>query len=238
MREKPMPKSPADPWKKAVKHLKSIDASWSDLIDRAGPCAIRPRDDHFSILVRSIIGQQISSKAAASIDAKLRELAGPTHEPAALLKLGEEPLRSVGLSGVKARYVLNLSEAVANGAVPLERIDTLSDDEVIKHLTSVKGVGVWTAEMFLMFALARPDVLPVGDLAIRTAIRNHHDLPEMPKPKECFPLAEPWRPYRTVASWYLWASLRLPKVEATVQEPTAIIEAKAEKTAPTSRKRK
>ena len=222
-----MPKAPADPWTKAVKHLKSIDDSWVDLIDRAGPCSMRPRDDHFSILVRSIIGQQISSKAAASIDAKLRDLAGHLHEPSALLALGETPLRSVGLSGVKARYVLNLSEAVATGKVPLDQIGTLTDDEIIAHLTSIKGVGVWTAEMFLMFALARPDVLPVGDLAIRTAMRNHLNLSEMPKPKECFPLAETWRPYRSVASWYLWASLKLPKVEASEPE--------AEKT---SRKRK
>ena len=233
-----MPKPPADPWKKAVKHLKSIDDSWVDLIDRAGPCTMQPRPDHFSILVRSIIGQQISSKAAASIDAKLRELAGSTHEPAALLKLGEEPLRSVGLSGVKARYVLNLSEAVTSGKVPLDQIETLDDDAIIKHLTSIKGVGVWTAEMFLMFALARPDVLPIADLAIRTAIRNHCKLDAMPKPKECVPLAEPWRPYRSVASWYLWASLKLPKAgEGEGARPSMAEPAVPQKPVKPSRKR-
>jgi DNA-3-methyladenine glycosylase II len=124
-----------------------------------------------------------------------------------LLEAGEPALRSVGLSGVKARYVLNLAEAVGSGRVPVEKAHHWTDDEVVDRLTSIKGVGVWTAEMFLMFSLARPDVFPVGDLGIRAALRDRLGLPDLPKPAACRELAEPWRPYRSVASWYLWRSL-------------------------------
>ena len=202
-----MPKPPPDPWASASAHLRALDGGWADLIDRVGPCVIRPRGDRFGTLVRAIIGQQISSKAAASIDAKLKGLTGDPHEPGALLGLGEMGLRGVGLSGVKARYVLNLADAVHSGAVQVDKAHTWSDEEVVSRLTAIKGVGVWTAEMFLMFALARPDVFPVGDLGIRAAIRDRLGLPEMPKPEFCRPLGEPWRPFRTAASWYLWRSL-------------------------------
>lgn len=200
-------RTPRDPWAEAVAHLRSLDGDWAALIERVGPCQIRPRKDRFGTLVRAIIGQQISSKAAASIDAKLRTLTGDPHTPKPLLAMGEAGLRSVGLSGVKARYVLNLAVAVDSGRVPLDRAHRWDDDEVVARLTSIKGVGVWTAEMFLIFSLARPDVFPVGDLGVRAAIRDRLGLPELPKPEVCRPLGEPWRPFRTVASWYLWKSL-------------------------------
>jgi DNA-3-methyladenine glycosylase II len=123
-----------------------------------------------------------------------------------LIALGEEALRGVGLSGVKARYILNLSEAVAGGTVRVDQFDGWDDDAIVASLTSVKGIGVWTAEMFLIFALNRPDVLPVGDLGVRVGIRDRHGLAELPGPQQCRDLAEPWRPFRTVASWYLWRS--------------------------------
>ena len=193
-----------DRWNHAVSHLRGIDTRWSPLIDQAGLCTLRPRKDRFGTLVRAIIGQQISSKAAATIDARLRVLSGEPHQPAKILEIGEEGLRSCGLSGVKARYVLNLSEAVTNGQVPLSRIGALDDAEVIARLTSVKGIGPWTAEMFLIFSLNRPDVLPLGDLGVRAGLRSFYALDEIPSPRECMALAEPWRPFRSIAMWYLW----------------------------------
>ena len=198
-----------DPWANAVVHLNTADPHFGRLMARVGPCLIRPglRKDRFATLVRAIIGQQISSKAAASIDARLQELSGRPHAPEPLIAIGEVGLRSVGLSGVKARYVLNLAEAVRTEAVPLDKIHKWDDDTIIARLTTVKGVGVWTAEMFLIFALGRPDVFPVGDLAVRAALRDRFGLPDLPKPEAARSLAETWRPFRSVASWYLWRSL-------------------------------
>jgi DNA-3-methyladenine glycosylase II len=175
------------------------------MIDRIGPCRLEPRPDRFGTLVRAIVGQQISTKAAAAIDRRLRELGGDPHRPETMIELGLDALRSVGLSGVKARYILNLSEAVVRGDVPVDAFDDSWDDEAIaRSLTSVKGVGAWTAEMFLIFALGRPDILPVGDLGVRIGLRDRHGLAEIPKPRDCHTLAEHWRPYRSIAIWYLW----------------------------------
>jgi DNA-3-methyladenine glycosylase II len=188
-----------------------VDAHLRAIIDRVGPCRLEPRPDRFGTLVRAIIGQQISSKAAASIHGRLVALGGDPHRPDRLIALGESALRGVGLSGVKARYVLNLAEAVASGAVPLEAIDDSWDDAAItRALTSIKGIGIWTAEMFLIFALNRPDVLPAGDLGVRAALRDRHSLDQLPRPRECYALAELWRPYRSVASWYIWKGVDTP----------------------------
>ena len=201
------PRPPTDPWTDAVAHLRAVDPQWGPLIDRVGPCLIRPRADRFGTLVRAIVGQQISSKAAATIDAKLRALAGDPHTPEGIGAAGETGLRSVGLSGVKARYALNLSGAVQSGDVPLHEFHLWSDEAIVASLTTIKGVGVWTAEMFLIFSLSRPDVFPVGDLGVRAALRDRLALPDLPKPDACRTIAEPWRPFRSVASWYLWRSL-------------------------------
>ena len=195
-----------DPWAPAVAHLTSVDPRWTPVIERVGPCRLRPRKERFGTLVRAIIGQQISTKAAASIDARLRDLASGPHEPTALLRLGVDGLRSAGLSGVKAQYVLNLSEAVESGRLPLRRIGAWDDERIIARMTEIKGIGRWTAEMFLIFALNRPDVLPVHDLGVRVGFRDHYGLEELPGPKICAELAEPWRPFRTVAMWYFWRS--------------------------------
>jgi DNA-3-methyladenine glycosylase II len=199
-----------DPWSPAVALLRAASPTWGPVIDRIGPCTLRPRRDRFGTLVRAIIGQQISAKAAAAIDARLRALAGTPHQPKALLALGEEKIRGAGLSGVKARYVLNLAEAVDAGRIPLGRIGTFADAEIIARLTAVRGIGTWTAEMFLIFALNRPDVLPVGDFGVRVGLRDHHGWDRIPTPRECVTLAEPWRPFRTVAMWYLWKALDTP----------------------------
>ena len=220
-----------DPWLDAVTHLSAIDGEWSSLIERVGPCVLRPcKPSHrFATLVRAIIGQQISSKAAASIDARLRLLGGDPHEPEPLLALGEAGLRSVGLSGVKARYVLNLAEGVRSGTIPIQKFARWDDDAIVERLTTIKGVGVWTAQMFLIFAMNRPDVLPVADLGIRVALRDRHGLPALPGPAECHALTERLKPYRSVAMWYLWrgldkaAKIKLERVEppeSPASEPT------------------
>lgn len=202
---------PVDPWSEGVDFLRQLDPKWEAIIDEVGPCRLQPRPDRFGTLVRAIIGQQISSKAAASIDRRVREVAGEPHSPAAILQAGEATLRACGLSGVKARYVLNLAQAVHDGAVPLEEVHTWDDEAIIAALTSIKGVGPWTAEMFLIFALGRPDILSVGDLGIRVGLKDFYGLDEMPTPKECRELTEKWRPYRTVAMWYLWEGIDNPK---------------------------
>ena len=207
------------PWDQGVAFLRALDPKWEAIIDQVGPCRLQPRPDRFGTLVRAIIGQQISSKAATSIDKRLRDLCGEPHEPAPLLKVGEPGLRSVGLSGVKSRYVLNLSQAVQDGSIPLDELHTWEDEQVIAALTTVKGVGNWTAEMFLIFALGRADVLSVGDLGIRVGLRSFYGLDALPAPKDCRDLTEAWRPYRTIAMWYLWEQIDNPPAKAPATPP-------------------
>jgi DNA-3-methyladenine glycosylase II len=210
------PEKAVDPWAKAVRHLRKVDPHLREIIDRVGPCGLKPYPDRFGALVRSIVGQQISSKAAESIHTRLVAISGEPHQPARLIALGEEKLRSVGLSAAKARYVLNLAEAVATRQVPLDEFDDSWDDQAITtSLSSIKGIGVWTAEMFLIFALNRPDVLPTSDLGIRAGLRRRHGLDELPKPGDCHALAEAWRPYRSIASWYLWRGADTRAVETS-----------------------
>ena len=204
---------PVDPWAEAVAHLRAHDEKWAARIDRIGPCLLRTRPDRFATLVRAIVGQQISAKAATSIDRRLRDLAGETHRPDPLIALGEAGIRSAGLSGVKARYVLNLSEAVRSGSVPIDEFHDWEDEAIIRNLTAIKGVGTWTAEMFLIFGLGRADILSPGDLGIRVGLRNHHGLDDLPDPKTCRELTEALRPYRSVAMWYLWNEIDGPKAK-------------------------
>lgn len=196
-----------DPWGEATAHLCRVDPRWQPWIERVGPCPLRPRKDRFGTLVRAIIGQQISTAAARSIDAKVRDRFGDPHTPSGLLGAGEDGLRSVGISGPKARYLLGLAGFVDTGRLPLNRLGRWDDETIVERLTEVPGIGRWTAEMFLIFALNRPDVLPVHDLGVRAALELHFELEAPPKPSECHALAEPWRPFRTVAMWYLWRRL-------------------------------
>jgi DNA-3-methyladenine glycosylase II len=165
--------------------------------------------DHYGALVRAIVGQQLSTKAARSIYARLTErFAGRTPTPEQVLADEPEELRAAaGLSRAKVSYLRSLAEHVLSGELELERLDELSDEEVIAELVAVKGLGIWTAHMFLMFHLQRPDVLPVGDLGIRRAIERAYVLDELPDAAAMERIAEPWRPYRTLACRYLWRSL-------------------------------
>jgi DNA-3-methyladenine glycosylase II len=191
-------------WSHAENHLRSLDVRWRVRLERVGPCQLRPMKDHFGTLIRSIVSQQISTQAAKTIESRLRLLTGGLHEPDRILALEELTLRGAGLSRAKASYVRNLAEAVASGRLVLKRTSRMTDADLIEHLTAVKGIGRWTAEMFLIFSLNRPDVLPVGDLGVRAGIRDHFELEAVPPPSECHRLTETWRPYRSIASWYLW----------------------------------
>jgi DNA-3-methyladenine glycosylase II len=170
--------------------------------------AERPAE-HYGALVRSIVGQQLSTKAARAIYLRLTDrFGGRPPTPAEVLAEDPEELRAAaGLSRAKVAFLRSLAEHVIDGSLELERLDELSDDAVIAELVAVKGLGVWTAHMFLIFHLERPDVLPVGDLGVRRAIMNAYGLSELPAPAQMEELAEPWRPYRSVASLYLWRSL-------------------------------
>ena len=181
------------------------------IIKRHGACglgAARERFDHFAMLVRAIVFQQLSTKAATTIHGRLVALipdGQPT--PAALATLTEVQFRTAGISRQKAGYLRDLAEKVGSGRVPLDRVDAMTDDEVIEALTEIKGIGRWTAEMFLIFRLQRPDVLPVDDLGIMTAMQKAYKLRKRPDKKRMMKIGDAWRPYRSVASWYLWRSL-------------------------------
>jgi DNA-3-methyladenine glycosylase II len=195
-------------------HLRASDPVLCELIDAVGPLPDasdgRPqRDDHYGALVRSIINQQLSVKAGRAIYQRLLDRFDG-HPPAPEQVLADEPeeLRAaVGLSRAKVGFLRSLAEHVIEGSLELENLDDLSDDQVIAELIAVKGLGIWTAHMFLMFHLQRPDVLAVGDLGIRRAIEIAYGLPELPDPATIERIAEPWRPYRTLACRYLWRSL-------------------------------
>jgi DNA-3-methyladenine glycosylase II len=165
--------------------------------------------DAWAVLLRALVGQQLSAKAAATIFARLIEpYDGGMPTPQDLLDADEKDLRAAGLSGRKVEYVRDLSRHVAEGELDLDALATLSDEEVIEEITQVRGFGRWSAEMFLIFQLGRPDVLPVGDLGIRRAVERAYGLDELPTPDELERIADPWRPQRTLACLYLWESLR------------------------------
>ena len=194
-------------------HLRTADPTLGALIDTAGPDGLgdaragRP-DDHYGALVRAIVGQQLSTKAARTIYGRLCErFGGHTPTPAEILADDPEQLRSVGLSRAKASYLRSLAEHVVSGELELERFDALPDEQVEAELVAVKGLGQWTAHMYLMFHLQRPDVLPTGDLGIRRAVERAYGLPGLPDPAQLTEIAEPWRPHRTLACRYLWHSL-------------------------------
>lgn len=193
--------------------LADADPVMAGLIARIGPMSIekrrrgRPRDS-YGVLVRAIVGQQLSAKAAATIFERVLALYDgevPTAEQ--LLETDEEPLRAAGLSSRKVEYLRDLANHVVSGELEIERLGDLTDEKVIEEITAVRGLGVWTAHMFLIFHLEREDVLPVGDLGIRNAIKAEYGLDDLPTPAEMERMAEPWRPHRTLACLYLWESL-------------------------------
>jgi DNA-3-methyladenine glycosylase II len=192
----------------AIHHLTRQDPVLAAIIQATGACRLEYRAPTFETLVRSIVFQQLSGKVARVIYDRLAA-AVPEGEitPAAILKLRPDKMRRLGLSRQKIAYIRDLARQTARGTIVFESLAALADEAVIEHLTQVKGIGVWTAQMFLMFALRRKNVLPTGDLGVRTAIRKAYNLEELPKPDQIEELARGWHPYCTVASWYLWRSL-------------------------------
>jgi DNA-3-methyladenine glycosylase II len=193
---------------KAQRHLSRRDRVLKRLIATVGPCTLWHNPDRFGLLVRSIISQQISTKAALAIGARLKKALGRRGmRPASILALSDDALRTAGLSAAKARSLRDLAEKVHGKAIPLNELHTRQDEEVIACLVPVWGIGRWTAQMFLIFALGRLDVLPVDDYGLRAGVQRQYRLPELPARNQLAELAEPWRPYRTIATWYFWRSL-------------------------------
>jgi DNA-3-methyladenine glycosylase II len=197
--------------RKAILHLKTADPVLGSLIDRVGAYRIQYSEPSFATLVRSIVNQQLSGRVANVILGRLiTRLPGGKITPEAILKLTPARMRKAGLSKQKTTYIRDLARKTVRGHVKFEALADLPDHEVIEHLTQVKGIGVWTAHMFLIFGLQRLDILPTGDLGVRNAIRKAYGLDELPLPAQMEELAAAWRPYCSVASWYLWRSLEGP----------------------------
>jgi len=189
-------------------HLRSADPRLAGLIDRIGPCRMKLHPPEFCTLARAIVSQQLSSKAAATICGRLEQRLAPAGvEADAILRLAPEELRALGLSTGKTKYLRSLAERTLDGTINFTNLGSLPDEDVIHHLTSAQGVGVWTAQMFLIFALQREDVLPTDDLGIRNAMQRLYRLRKAPDAARMQKIAKPWRPYCSVACWYLWRSL-------------------------------
>ncbi|HMG69709.1 MAG TPA: DNA-3-methyladenine glycosylase [Gemmatimonadaceae bacterium] len=200
--------------RKAVAHLRKVDPALAQVIDKVGSYKGWPSSTgtHFDAVCRSIVFQQLSGKAAGTIHGRFQGLyGGRTPLPAELASATDEQLRSIGLSRQKSAYLKDLGSRVALGELPIETLHELSDEEVIAALTQVKGIGRWTAQMFLMFRLGRPDVLPDLDLGVQKGIQRTYRLRKLPTPERVKKIGAKWAPYRTVGSWYMWRLLDLPK---------------------------
>ena len=201
------------PAREGVQHLRRADPVLAEIIGRVGAYGLSPRRhrDHFGTLARAIVFQQLSGKAAETIHGRYLALF-PTPRPAPhhVLAVPDTALRGAGLSGAKVLAVRDLAAAATDGRLTLPLPPRLSDEEIVERLTRVRGIGPWTAHMFLMFHLGRPDVLPVGDLGLRTAVRRAYRVRGEPTPARLEKIAAPWRPWRSVATWYLWRSLETP----------------------------
>lgn len=193
--------------KDAIEHLRRSDPILSEIIGRVGDYGIQFREPDFETLVKSIVYQQLSGRVAGVIFGRLTAAAGGRLTPANILKLRPSRMRTLGLSTQKTAYIRDLARQTRDELLVFEELLDLPDAAVIERVTKVKGIGVWTAHMFLIFALRRHDILPTGDLGIRNAIRRAYGLAELPTPAEMERMAERWRPYCSVASWYLWRSL-------------------------------
>lgn len=191
----------------AILHLQNADPVLAQIIERVGPYRLVAREPSFETLARSITFQQLSGKAAGTIFGRLKKSAGRRFTASAFLKLTPEKLRACGLSRQKIASLTDLAEKVARREINFRRLLELEDAQIIELLSEVRGVGVWTAQMFLIFALQRPNVMPLADLGVRNAVRIAYALPALPKAAELATLAEKWHPYCSVAAWYLWRSL-------------------------------
>ncbi len=198
------------------RHFRRADPVLAKVIRQVGPVTLKPQRDRFKILVRSILSQQISVGAARSIRVRLENLLEPDGvRPDAIARLSLDELRSVGVSRQKAGYLLDLAQKCADGTVPLNRLGRMSDEQVIEELTQVHGIGRWSAQMFLIFALGRPDVFPLDDFGVRSAIRRLYELDESPTKDIFLEIGNRWRPYASIGSWYCWRFLDLNPRQAT-----------------------
>jgi DNA-3-methyladenine glycosylase II len=196
--------------KRAAEHLARADPVLAPVIAAFGLCTIKPHRNYYWELIDSIISQQLSVKAAAAIEKRFQDLFGSeTPAPEAILEKSVEEFRAIGLSRPKAAYIQDLARHIIDGTLKFDNFDALSNEEISRELTAVKGIGEWTAHMFLMFCMARPDVLAPGDLGIRNAVKKLYNLKEIPTPDQVIRRAKRnhWHPYETVACWYLWQSL-------------------------------
>jgi DNA-3-methyladenine glycosylase II len=197
----------ADALRKARRHLARRDPLLAQLLKHVGPCTLQPGAEPFPALARAIIAQMISTKAAKAITARVESALLPHPlTPAAVAAIRTEKLRGAGLSQNKALALKDLADRVLSGALPLDRLATMSDEAVIDCLLPVRGIGRWTAEMFLIFSLGRLDVLPVDDFGLRAAVRDVYQLADLPGRTALRERGEPWRPYRSIATWYFWRS--------------------------------
>lgn len=191
----------------AIRFLKQ-DRKLAKIIDRVGDFEIKKRNNHFAALVEAIISQQLASGAANAITLRFRKLYPRFPRPVQILNTKDSKLRSVGLSKMKVGYLKDLARKIESGDLNIRTLSKMSDEEIIAQLTQVKGIGRWTAEMFLIFSCGRLDVLPVDDLGLRKGVQLAFSLPELPKPKEVEKIGMGWKPYRSIATWYLWKSLQ------------------------------
>jgi DNA-3-methyladenine glycosylase II len=193
--------------RKAINHLKKCDPVLRGIIERVGPFRMEYGVPQFSSVAEAIVYQQLNGKAAETIFKRFAALAGEPLTPEGILKLSGEQLRGVGLSKQKSAYLKDLAQKTAEGILDFSKLPELPDEEVIEHLTQVKGIGVWTAHMFLIFSLRRLNVLPTGDYGVQMALKRHYRKRKLPKPKDMEKIARAWEPYRSVACWYMWRSL-------------------------------
>ena len=192
-------------WSEAEAHLCATDPVLKTVVERIGPCELSAQEGGFVTVADSIIGQQLSNKVVKVLRARFRTLfVDENPEPQQLLTFDDETLRGCGFSRAKTLYVRALAEAVASGKLDFDALHQTDDETVVQTLTELPGIGRWTAEMYLIFALNRPDVLPLGDAAVVAALRTLYPLPEKQWESQALEIAEPWRPWRSVASWYLW----------------------------------
>lgn len=193
--------------RKAVNHLKKCDPVLAAIIDRVGPFRMEYNPAEFCSLAEAIVYQQLNGKAALTIWKRFAVVAGDPVTPEGILRLSDEQLRAAGMSKQKSAYLKDLAAKTAAGLLDFSTLADLPDEDVIKHLTQVKGIGVWTAHMFLMFSLRRPNILPTGDYGVQVALKRHYKKRKLPKPKDMEKMARAWEPYRSIACWYMWRSL-------------------------------
>jgi DNA-3-methyladenine glycosylase II len=207
----------------AVAEVSRRDPVMAAHIARVGPCDIRPgQGDYFSALARSILYQQLAGKAAAAIHARFVEAVGGSVTATAVLATPPEDLRAAGLSSAKTLSIIDLATRATDGTVPLDGIDSLDDEEIVARLVTVRGIGRWTAEMFLLFELRRLDVWPTLDLGVQQGLKLIYGLEERPTPKQMSPMGDAFRPYRTIPAWYAWQAVHIARGEFVLPEnPTA-----------------